>query len=67
MSVATATRTDWSRSAAAELARACGGHPLALCLAGARLATRPEETLTSLVKGCPPDELLRTIRAAADN
>jgi tetratricopeptide (TPR) repeat protein len=41
-------RPDWGRSAAAEIARDCGGHPLALCLAGARLATRPEEKLASL-------------------
>jgi tetratricopeptide (TPR) repeat protein len=41
-------RTDWAPAAVGEIARACGGHPLALCLAGARLATRPEESLRSV-------------------
>lgn len=31
-----------------KIAAACGGHPLALCLAGARIATRPEESLEAV-------------------
>ena len=33
----------------------------------AEAESRRAGALTSLVKGCPPDELLRTIRAAADD
>lgn len=32
------------------VAQACNGHPLALCLAGARIATRPEEPIDLVAK-----------------
>jgi tetratricopeptide (TPR) repeat protein len=43
-------RADWNPEVAADIAAACSGHPLALCLAGARLATRPEEPLEAVAE-----------------
>lgn len=42
-------RPDWSPAVAAEVAMASRGHPLVLSLAGARLATRPQEPPADVV------------------
>ncbi|MEV6925871.1 tetratricopeptide repeat protein [Dactylosporangium sp. NPDC051485] len=42
------TRPDVDTTALREIARICGCYPLALCLIGARLATRPEEPVKAV-------------------
>jgi tetratricopeptide (TPR) repeat protein/DNA-binding SARP family transcriptional activator len=43
-------RPDHHPGVVRDIARGCAGHPLALCLAGARLATRPEEPLAEVAE-----------------
>lgn len=56
-------RVDVGAAAAAELADACAGMPLAICLAGAVLAARPGLTLTRLARECSGDTVLGALIA----
>ncbi|WP_323373029.1 AfsR/SARP family transcriptional regulator, partial [Streptomyces alkaliterrae] len=59
-----ADRADREPEAARELARRCGGLPLALRIAGARLQSRPTWTLTHLIGRMPDaDRRLGELRA----
>jgi tetratricopeptide (TPR) repeat protein len=58
---------DGSAPLIADIARACAGHPLALCLAGARLATRPEEPLQAVAEAlAEPGRRIRTLDEHAE-
>ncbi|MGI3229950.1 NB-ARC domain-containing protein [Streptomyces sp. GTA36] len=47
-------RTEDERGAVAAVAALCAGLPLAICLAGARMAARPRQTVASLLEGAQP-------------
>lgn len=55
------TRVDRERRQAARLAELCAGLPLALCVVGARLSTRPRLTIAGVVAGLA-DETVRLRR-----